>query len=42
MIIEYLISVATFNIVPTDLIDELMYYFPEADAYSTNFEMVGI
>ena len=42
MIIEYLISVATFNIVPTSMIDEMIYYFPEADAFSPNFEMVSI
>ena len=41
MVIEYLIKVATFDLVPTDLIDGEMFYWPETGPYSVNFEMAG-
>ena len=32
----------TFDLIPTEFIDEMIWYFPDADAYSLNFEMVGV
>ena len=37
-----MIEFAEFDLIPTEYLDELMYYWPEADAYSANFESVGI
>ena len=41
MLNEVIISVATFDLIPTDLLDEQLYYFPEEDPYSLNFAQVG-
>ena len=41
-IVEYLIKLATFDLIDTSFIDELLYYWPEADPFTTNFEMAGI
>ena len=42
LIVEYMISLATFDLVPTEGIDEAKYYWPEADAFNSNFESVGV
>ena len=42
LIIEYLINLASFNLIPTEAIDSVLYYWPEADPFNTNFEMAGI
>ena len=36
-----MIKLATFDIVPVDFIDSEMYYWPESEPYSVNFEMSG-
>ena len=41
-IVEYLNALATFDLIPTDEIDELIYYWPEAEPFTTNFEMAGV
>ena len=41
-ILKYQSEFARFDMVPTDWIDDLIYYFPEGDAYNLNFESVGI
>ena len=41
MVIEFMIQLATFDLVPTSFVDEEMYYWPESDPFSTNFEMAG-
>ena len=41
MVIEQMIKLATFDLVPTDFIDSQMYYWPESEPYSVNFEMSG-
>ena len=33
---------AEFDLIPTEYLDELMYYWPEEDPFSANFESVGI
>ena len=37
-----MVNLATFNIIPTEGIDEEKYYWPEADPFNTNFEMAGV
>ena len=37
-----MIEFAEFDLIPTEYLDELMYYWPEEDPFSTNFESVGI
>ena len=42
MVTAFMIKIATFDLIPThDLIKE-MWYFPDGDAYSINFEQVGL
>ena len=42
-VIDFMIKLATFDLVPTDEIEDEMYYWPESDgAFSVNFEMVGV
>ena len=36
-----LISIATFDLIPTDFIDEQLYYFPEEDPFNLNFQQSG-
>ena len=42
MIIDYMINLASFDLIPTEAVDEKIYYWPEADPFNTNFEMAGI
>ena len=37
-----MIEFAEFDLIPTEYLDELMYYWPESDPFSANFESVGI
>ena len=42
-VIEFMIKIATFDLIPTSSIDDLIYYWPEtAGAFSVNFEMAGV
>ena len=34
----FIIEVASFDLLPTDDIDEELYYFPEEDPFSQNFD----
>lgn len=36
-----LVEIATFNIIPVSSLEEQIYYFPEADPFTVNFEMAG-
>ena len=36
-----LIKVAKFDLIPTEWIDEILWYFPEGDAFSQNFDAAG-
>ena len=41
-LIKFMIKLATFDLVPTEIIDEQIYYWPENDGpFSVNFEMTG-
>jgi len=42
MLTQFLIKIATFDLIPTEHIDQEMYYFPDSDPYTSNFEQVGI
>ena len=37
-----MVKFSTFDLIPTDFLDEMIWYFPDVDAYSLNFEMVGV
>ena len=37
-----MIKIATFDLVPTELIDDLLWYFPEAEAFNLSFETTGV
>ena len=37
-----MIKIATFDIIPTDTFDELLWYFPEGEAFSAGFETAGV
>ena len=37
-----MIDLATFDILPIEDLEALIYYWPEAEAYSVNFEMAGV
>ena len=34
---EFLIKLATLDLIPTELLDELIYAFPEEEAFSMSF-----
>ena len=36
-----LIKVAKFDLIPTEWIDEILWYFPEGEAFSQNFDAAG-
>ena len=42
MIIEQMIKLSSFDLIPTEIIDAEIYYWPEMDAFSVNFEMSGV
>ena len=37
-----MIKIATFDLVPTDWVIEALWYFPEGEAFSVNFESSGV
>ena len=37
MITKFMVVLATFDLVPTYMIDEYLYFWPEADAFNLNF-----
>ena len=37
-----MIKLATFDIIPTGVLDDAIYYWPEADPFTVNFEMAGV
>lgn len=39
--IANLVEIATFDVIPVSSLEEEIYYFPEADPFTVNFEMVG-
>ena len=41
-VLELMIKLATFDIIPTDSLDDSIYYWPEADPFTVNFEMAGV
>ena len=40
--VEYIVGIATFDLYPTDYIDEKLYYLPEMYPFNINFEVIGI
>ena len=42
MVIETTVQLATLDIIDTDFFDEAIYYWPEVDAFSVNFEQANI
>ena len=42
-VIEFMMKLANFDLIPTQQLDEEIYYWPESDgAYNVNFEMAGV
>ena len=41
-IVGQMIKLATFDLIPTEIIDVELYYWPEEDPFSINFEMAGV
>ena len=39
---SYIIEIATFDLFPTEWIEERLYYLPEKEAFNINFESAGI
>ena len=37
-----MIKLATFDIIPTEALDDAIYYFPEDEPFTVNFEMAGV
>ena len=37
-----MVKIYTFDLIPTEFIDEMIWYFPDADAFNLNFEMEGM
>ena len=42
MVTEFLVTLATFDLLPTHLIDNEIYYFPSDEPYTPNFESSGL
>ena len=42
MVTVELINIATFDVIPTESIDSALWYFPEEEAFSLNFETAGV
>ena len=42
MVTRELIKIATFDLIPTEWVDEILWYFPEGDAFSLSFETEGL
>ena len=41
MIFKYLVPIATFDLIDTESLDELLYYFPEEDPFNAKFGFLG-
>ena len=41
-IIQELIAIATFDLIPTEFLYDEAFYFPDADAFSSNFETCDV
>ena len=37
-----LIKIATFDLIPTDSVDSMLWYFPEEEAFSLSLETAGV
>ena len=42
IITKEMIKIATFDLIPTDWINDALWYFPEEEAFSLNFETAGL
>ena len=42
IVVQQMITIATFDVIPTEYLEDEVYYFPDLDPYSVNFEMAGI
>ena len=42
MITNEMIKIATFDLIPTDVVFNAVFYFPDNDPFSLNFETVGV
>ena len=42
MVTKELIKIATFDLIPTEQFDDMLWYFPEGEAFSVSFEAAGI
>ena len=42
IVTKALIDIATFDLIPTEILDEYLWYFPEGDAFSASFETAGV
>ena len=42
IITKELIKIATFDLIPTEQFDEMLWYFPEGEAYGVSFEAAGV
>ena len=42
MVNEFLIDFATFDLIPVELLDKEIFYWPDIDPFSANFESAGI
>ena len=40
-VIESINKIATFNLIPTEGLDNQIYYWPDHDPFSVSFEMAG-
>ena len=42
LVMVELIKIATFDLIPTDSIDNVLWYFPEEEAFSLSLETAGV
>ena len=42
IITKEMIKIATFDLIPTDWISDALWYFPEGESFSLNFESAGV
>ena len=42
MVTKELIKIATFDLIPTELLIDEMFYFPESEAFSLSLETSGV
>ena len=41
MVIEPMLEIANFDVIPTEDIDMMIHYWPESEPFSVNYEMAG-